>query len=222
MSKKNVSVFVSAAGLIGGFIDKLITAFQKCGGTDDDLHQLLVGSKSEEFVAKVTNLAMEMVKGAKPVFPIFKTITLGVCKSVKAYCEALTKAGLRIGGWASDILKQIQASQSQVQLDLVALSVAELGFKDAVSLDQIYARAKEFGLELCPPEVGPALYLVYAKQPYGEYLRIAMEPITAPAGALRLFEVNHDGADQWLGANCGNPGNLWNLGDRFVFVLPRK
>jgi len=70
MSKKNASVLVSAAGVIGGFIDKLVAAFKKVGGTDDQLHQLLVGKQSEEFIAKVADLAMKMAKVVRDGFRI--------------------------------------------------------------------------------------------------------------------------------------------------------
>ncbi len=209
-------------GVLMGFITNFVAAFTKRGGTDEQLHELLVGKKSEEFIVKVVDLAMEMGKKAKLTFPIFKTITLGVYQSVSAYREALEKAGFRIGAWASDVLNGIQVSQSQVQLDLVVLSVADLGFKEAAQPDQIYARAKELGLELCPAEVGPALRLAYPDQPQGECLRIAMELISGSCGFLGIFEVGYDINGWWLSSDYDNLAGPWFLGGRFVFVLPRK
>jgi len=158
-------------------------------------------------------------------FPIFKTITLGVYQSVSAYREALEKAGFLIGTWASDVLNRIQVSQSQVQLDLVVLSVAELRFSKAVRYDAICAKAKDFGFELCPPEMGLALRLAYPDQPYGEWLRIAMNPIVYPVypGSVpQLFVVGHGNDGRILLKDFGNTGTLWPLGCRFVFVRPHK
>lgn len=222
MSKKSVSGFVSVMGALLGFITNFVAAFTKRGGTDEQLHELLVGKKSDGFIAKVADLAMEMVKKEKPAFPIFKTITLGIHKSVKAYREVLTNAGFRIGDWASDILKKVQVSQSEIQLDLVILSVAELGFKEATRLDRIYARGKELGLELCPSEAGPALRLAYPDQPYGEWLRIAMEPVTGSDGGLGVFRVGCGVGGRWLDSCCGSSVGLWGPVNLWVFVLPRK
>ena len=68
-----------------------------------------------------------------------------------------------------------------VDLDLVVLSVFELGFgaqaartdvalgaSAEVSLRDIYARAVSLGFELSPAEVGPVLRLQYLDQPHGE------------------------------------------------------
>lgn len=182
---------------------------------------------SPEMLKRIVDLksgmAEKVVRLFLPEFVIFKTITLGVYGSARAYREALDKAGFEVFKWASDILKKIQVSQSQVQLDLVVLSVAELGFKKAVQLDQIYARAKELGLELCSPEVGPALRLAHPDQSNGEWFNIAMEPISDSGGDLGIFKVVcHDGG-LWLCSYCGNPADcLHYSADRFVFVLPRK
>ena len=222
MSKKNVSGFVSVMGALQGFITNFLAAFTKRGGTDEDLHQLLVGSKSEDFINQISDLAMKMVKKAKPAFPIFKTITLGVYESVKAYREALTKAGFRIGDWATDILNKIQVSQSQVQLDLVMRSVAELGFEEAARYDAIYAKAKELGLQLCPAEVGPALRLTYSDQPCGEWLWIAMDPLPDSYGGLVVFGVAHARDGRVLAGDDGVSAYAWGPDGQFVFVLPRK
>ncbi|MFH1129199.1 MAG: hypothetical protein V1686_00470, partial [Patescibacteria group bacterium] len=182
MAKKDVSVLMSAVGVIAGFVEKLVAKFKVLGGTVEQLYELFVGKRSEEFLSKVADLAMSMVAKAKPAFPIFKTVTLGVHKSVEAYRKALSEAGFRIGDWASDILNKIKVSQNQVQLDLVKVTVKDLGFVEATSLKQIYAKAKKLGLNLCPNEVGPALRLAYPDQPNGERIRIAMEPISDSDG----------------------------------------
>ncbi len=155
-------------------------------------------------------------------YVIFKTIILGVYKTTKAYREALTNAGFRNDGWVDDMLDNVQVSSSKIQLDLVSLSVANLGFKGSTRLDKIFARAKELGLELCSSEVGPALRLACPGQPYEEPLWIAMEPISDSEGGLRIFVVDYVRFDRWLGSRYGNPDLLRSLDSRFVFVLPRK
>lgn len=69
MSKKT-SLLVSAMGVLTGFGTAFAAAFKKRGGRDEDLHQLLVGSKSENFIAKIADLAMEMVKVVRDGFRV--------------------------------------------------------------------------------------------------------------------------------------------------------
>jgi hypothetical protein len=33
-----------------------------------------------------------------------------------------------------------------------------------------------------------------------------------------VFNVEYDSDEQWLNANYGNPDNVWNADNRFVFV----
>lgn len=159
---------------------------------------------------------------------IFKTITLGVYESGKAYRRALAKAGFTIDDCANDILDKIQVSQTKVQLDLVILSVAELGFKEAArydaiyGYDAIYAKAKELGLQLCPAEVGPTLRLTYSDQLRGEWLWIAMDPLPDSDGGLVVFGVAHSSDGRGLRGDDGVSAYLWGPDGRFVFVLPRK
>jgi len=221
MSKKNVPLLMSAAGVIGGFFEKLV-AKAKALGILDQLHELMVGDRSEEFIGQVVDLAMKIVNKASMSFPVFKTVTLGAYDSIKAYRKALKEAGFRIGDWASDILDKIQVSRERVQLDLVKVTVKDLGFTESASLKQIYAKAKELDLEMCPAEVGPALRLAYVDQSYGEWIYIAMEPITVSDGHLRLFEVSHDDDAPWLFSAYGGPDDIWLLGSSFVFVRFRK
>lgn len=150
-------------------------------------------------------------------FPIFKTITLGAHQSVHSYREALAKDHFPISGCAGDVLNKIQVRSSVLPVDLVVLSVAELKFSKAARYDAICAKAKEFGLELCPPEAGLALRLAYPDQPYGEWLRIAMNPITCSGGSL-VFVVGHGSEGLVLLKDYSNSSIFWSLSCRFVFV----
>lgn len=41
-------------------------------------------------------------------------------------------------------------------------------------------------------------------------------------GNRNIFNVEHDNDELWLNWNNGNPDNVWNPDNRFVFVLPRN
>ncbi|MBI2099358.1 hypothetical protein HYT45_03025 [Candidatus Uhrbacteria bacterium] len=161
------------------------------------------------------------VKAVERFFPIWKTLRLGTgLKTAADFRGALQDSGHRIGEWASDILGKcsFKASLIEMEVDLVVTTVAELGFKNGATRENIYKRALEFGLKLCPPEVGPQLRLQYTDQPWGEWLLIGMEPIAASGGYLRVFSVVRDDGGLWLDSYFGYPGSVWYGSDRWVFV----
>jgi hypothetical protein len=49
-------------------------------------------------------------------------------------------------------------------------------------LRDLYRRALQLGLELCPAEAAPHLRLEYLNQPVGEFLHVAMRPIATYGG----------------------------------------
>ncbi len=161
-----------------------------------------------------------VVRAVEFSFRVWKTIRLGTgLKTADDFRNALKASGNQISDWAKDILGQpaFTASAEEVEVNLVLVSVAELGFKDGATRRDIYARAKEFGLELCPAEVGPQLRFQYKDQPKGEWLLIGMEPITGSDGSLNVFSVERDGYGQWLYGSYGEPGHFWHGNYRLVF-----
>jgi hypothetical protein len=125
---------------------------------------------------------------------------------------------MKIGDWGDDILGRISCSQVEVDIDLVVLSVGDLGFKGSARYADICSKGVELGLELCPAEVGPALRLQYGDQPRDEWLRIAMEAITDRGGDRGIFRVGRGSDGLWLIADYGRPGGVWGAGGRFVFA----
>ena len=158
-------------------------------------------------------------------FKVFKTIKLGTGpKNADDFRKSLKDNGFRISNRADDILGKpaFSVAEEKTEVDLVVASVAELGFNQGATREQIYTRAQGRGLQLSPNEVGPQLRSQHKGQPNGERLIIGMEPITGSAGYLGLFSVEHDGDGLWLDSYYVYPGTVWYGSTRFVFVLPRK
>ena len=159
--------------------------------------------------------------------PIWKTITVGGSKGVNAIRDALETAPCRmtIADDADEILGRpaFPFIKTPVELDLVVLSVFELGFGDEASLHDIYARAVALGFELCPAEVGPALRLNYLDQPPGDFLHIAMKPVAKYNGSLINFTVAkaYGSVGFLLLGGDARPDGMLPGADRFVFVRPR-
>ncbi len=156
----------------------------------------------------------------RPVFPIWRTITLGAFKSVKSLRKALKQSGFRIGSWARQLLvsRAFTLAGEETEVDLVRITVAELGFPKGATLQKIYDRAQELGLELCPAEVGPALRLQYPDQPRGELLTVAMEPIADSVDSPCVFCVELIRVVRRLDVRRGYSGYFRPGDSQFVFV----
>ena len=166
-----------------------------------------------------------MVKARECDFPVWKTIKLGTgLKTADDFRNALKAGSYIIGDLANDILGKpsFKAATKETEVDLVKVIVAELGFEQGARRDQIYERAKDLGLELCPPEVGPQLRLQYRDQPNNEWILVGMESILDSGGDLRVFDVGRDGSGLWLSGDWGSSDGFWGAGCQWVFVRPRK
>jgi hypothetical protein len=156
--------------------------------------------------------------------PVWKRLTLGSYKGVNALRKALDAARVRVGDSADEIIGRpgFHFGKTKTDVDLVVVRVAELGFQDATPLGEIYRRAGELGLELCPAEVAPLLRLQYVNQPVGEFLNVAMRPIATYGGDLIALSVANAGTGPLLLGGEGNPEFILNWQARLVFVRPAR
>jgi hypothetical protein len=153
--------------------------------------------------------------------PIWRTTTLGTYTTIDAVRNALDVKRIHVGDTAKEILDRPAFKLSKTKLDarLVVLAVSELGFDErGASLADIYARARQLGLKLCPAEVGPQLRLQYLRQPLGEFLHIAMEPIAGDGGEPADLTVANGGAGLILVGGEARPNLIMPSVMRFVFV----
>jgi hypothetical protein len=108
-------------------------------------------------------------------------------------------------------------------VELAVLSAADLGVEsDQSSLAEVYQRARQAGLELCPAEVGPQLRLDYRNQPLGEALDIAMEPVATYSGDPTILTLVNWGTGLMLIGRDGRPESMVFRKSRFVFAVPTK
>lgn len=166
--------------------------------------------------------------GSEPVdysWSVFKTIKLGTgLNTVSDFWKSLIDKGFRIDTWARDILcaPSFGSVAQPTDVDLVIVSIGDIGFKRGATTVNVYKRVQERGLKLCPAEVGPQLRLQYSDQPMGEWLRIGMDPVIAPDGSLRVFGVGHGDFGCWLGGDCCSIVGAWDAISNWVFVRPHK
>jgi hypothetical protein len=115
-------------------------------------------------------------------------------------------------------------------IEIAVLSVADLGFGQGATYQQLVARALESGLVECPLELGPQLRLQFLDQPEGP----ADSPTTerrAPPGSITVASAPLDDRDEtpkgfylrrfdgvlWLRGYWSWPGHLWSPEGVLVF-----
>ena len=154
-------------------------------------------------------------------------------KSKQDLENELAAGGFSAGPFVNEVLSKTTLSDKEMPIKLVRLKVSDLGFdsSDEVGFgsggkySEICARAKKLGLMLCPPEVGPELRLTMEEEPSHYWFLIAMEPVAADDGKLRLFGLSGGGEEnrpKALNTPGGNWDYHWGGEQEFVFMLPRR
>ncbi|MBU0649068.1 hypothetical protein KJ969_03135 [Patescibacteria group bacterium] len=211
---------------------ELKAAFRRGGWTNEDIKRMCEGSIILD-IRDVIRGTAKIVPVNPPEFPAFKTIKLGTGpKTADEWRVVLEAAGCRVNNLAYGMIKQaaFKVAEHETEVEAVVVSVEELGFfeelefVEGIQRDQIYGRAKKFGLGLCPAELGPQLAHQYPEQPKGGVLLVAMEPIQLlPSNNLEVFEVGNNTADgrRRLSTNHGHHCERWSGSTRWVFVRPK-
>jgi len=143
-------------------------------------------------------------------------------KSAKDIQKELVSGDLHVSDYAAEILenRDFTTSEKSETIELVRISLPELGFTNRVSIEAVYGRARELGLELIPAEVGLHLRLNYKDQPMGESLHIGMKQISHH-GSPTILTVERRGPDA-LSNGIWTSAGTQHLTDEFIFGLHRN
>jgi hypothetical protein len=152
-------------------------------------------------------------------------ITVGN-KTKEELIRELEEKKVYISDYVKSLINNIDfaISDKQEHLDLVNISVKNiLGFPKQASTNEIYYKAKELGLELCPVEVSLQLILQYNPS-NNEYLTIATQPVIDPEyGHHRLLVVGqNDEHGKHINFTLGGSNKQWHHSSDFVFCIPHK
>jgi hypothetical protein len=155
-------------------------------------------------------------------FQAWRRTTLGSYNGVDAYRDALDAAKIKIGDVANEVLGRPAFSyvREKTDVELTVVSAAQLGVESESALVDVYGRARQIGLVLCPAEVGPQLRLDYRDQPLGESLIIAMEPVSTHSGEPTILSLVNFGNGLALLGSDGRSEFMVPRDVRFVFALP--
>lgn len=141
--------------------------------------------------------------------------------SGKEWIKKLEKKDVGISSYAKDLLFSDKFQGKKEDVEYAIVSVQDLGFDSYPTTTELFARTKERGYDLCPPEIGPVLAQDYEEK--GSWMYIAMEPIAGSGGSPGVFRVERDDdGRRWLDANWANPDVSWDLDGRIVFRLRKS
>lgn len=164
---------------------------------------------------------------------IWKTIQLRAHSEISEYLKSIADNGFQVDRNTEYAVSRndIQVSKENKEIDLIVLTVAELGYKYA-TYREVYLTGMLLGLELCVTEVAFALREQYKDQPLSEQINIAMQPIIADekANYFHFFTVTNNEKQVYQKDILGPALNLkkgayihhmYDADERFLFCGPR-
>ena len=131
--------------------------------------------------------------------------------------------------------EKFTTSETKYNLQTVELPVGNLGFREGATTAQIYQKASELGLELCPLELGAYLRLEYLDQPEGDSgnyihknqaptgsITIATEVLTEDDNFPKGFYLRRINGKLWLRGYVADDLHIWKPKDHFVFCVKKE
>lgn len=131
------------------------------------------------------------------------------------------KRSISMNAQARRLFADARFTESGVRysLETVELRVGDLGFSDGATSAEIFERAGEVGLGLCPLEAGAYLRLQYREQPKGGRIIIASPGPPEGTGAPNGFYLRRLDGGLWLRGYTASADYVWGAEERFVFCV---
>jgi hypothetical protein len=164
----------------------------------------------KQCLAPLHRSAQQSHSADRSPFPIWKTILLGTGpKHANDFYQVITKEGKRVEVFVMRILgrKGVVIADELTHVKLVNVSAAEMGMTGTITFKDFCDRAAQYGLKLCPAEVGPQLFLQlqYFDQLPDEQVIVAMHPIEDHEGTPFFFSVERQSSGSALLVYCVSP-----------------
>lgn len=169
---------------------------------------------------------MDKAVGAVP-----RTVCIGGMRKDEIL-SALQEKGIQLNKIAQTLLahQAFDASDVRSTIEIAEVSVRDLGLTRGATLEQVFERAAEHGLALCPLELAAHLRLQFIDQPEGSVgfppssnrappgsLTIAARPIASGDGVPMGFYLRRIRGVLWLRGYRSPDEHVWDAKDRFVF-----
>lgn len=140
--------------------------------------------------------------------------------SLNALRTQLINDGIVIGGWAQEILDNTHDMEIGGNYTMIGQTVGELMFPDGATRTQIFERAQDFGLGLCPVHLALVARAAHRNQHREEgWLVMGMEPVETSGGDSGLLSLGYQDDKLWLGAASGRSEAFYGPQTKFLFYL---
>ncbi|HAU65745.1 MAG: hypothetical protein UT30_C0007G0026 [Candidatus Uhrbacteria bacterium GW2011_GWF2_39_13] len=146
-------------------------------------------------------------------------VTLNVeTKSLEETFQMLKDRGVRISSQAKEVMKNLDfiMSKETETMNVVAVTLADLGFSKKAKTQEVYAKAKALGLEPCPAHA--AFYYDHFEH-NGErsFFNLAMDPISVSEGENTVFfSIFSQDEDVRISTTMFDD-DQWSPSDTFLF-----
>lgn len=178
----------------------------------------------------VATILQRIVDGIPDAFTrIWKTIEIGTGPQTGVgLLSRLARGEYQLAPGVCHILKSPDFAVSAIaqKIDLVRLTVEQLGFTKRTAYAAICKRAQEYALGLCPSDVAPQLLFQYETQPNNDYFFVASKPIACADGCSRILGIYREKDTRILEGFRSNvsprDGGGFDPNHEFVFVLPKQ
>lgn len=159
-------------------------------------------------------------------FPLWRTIKLyNGLHTAYDLQSALKAGGHLISERADGFISRLRSdpTKEETRIDLVIVSMIDLGFERRAPFKDVCKRALELGLVLCPIEAGPQICLQCADQLVNkEWLVIVTNPDKDFGGASITFHVIHNPGRLCLDAEYTHMDYCWDINKYLVFARSYK
>lgn len=105
-------------------------------------------------------------------------------------------------------------------VDLVKVSVFQLGFTEDPTYDQICLRAMELGYGLCPSDPSILIGLRECYSASQNRWMVASVPVSDPIEGLGVYELSYEEGIYWLGVTSVYPGLRFPLNTELILEFP--
>ncbi len=152
--------------------------------------------------------------------PNVREITVGGVSKADLL-EQLKNSSILINPYAEILFAspEFTTSSHSCNLKISEVSLQEISLKEGATSTQIFSRAKDFGLELCPLELAPHFRLQYLNQLQGPYLTIASKKTRNDESYPNGFYLRKLKNRLWLRGYRASSDFVWSPQSRFVFLV---
>lgn len=153
-------------------------------------------------------------------FSIFKEITIGGLSKEKLL-QQLSEADIQFNKYAEILFDHSQfspASETE-KVELVKVTLTDLGLADTCSFEEFSDRASALGLKLCPLYLAAFLRLEYLDQPDGPYLTVASFKPQGDGNFPNGFYLRKFENALWLRGYQADGFSGWPESNEFIFMV---